>query len=93
VTTPAIPEQPSEADTATPYEIEARLRQDIADAQTAMNRAAEHYYKLREELTAMLGTSTLLFEGCRNGTHVCPVRYDGYGGTLICSCDCHGEKP
>jgi hypothetical protein len=32
-----------------------------------------------------------LFAGCATGAHMCPVRYDGYGGTLICSCACHEE--
>ena len=30
-----------------------------------------------------------VFAGCTTSEHDCPVRYDGYGGTLLCSCICH----
>lgn len=32
-----------------------------------------------------------VFAGCATGAHDCPVRYDGYGGTLLCSCACHTD--
>lgn len=34
-----------------------------------------------------------LFEGCGNGSHVCPGRHAGYRCVLACSCDCHVEAP
>lgn len=49
-------------------------------------------YEQSKAAPAAAGTSTFLFEGCRNGTHTCPIRYDGYGGTLACSCECHREQ-